>query len=299
MNDTLLYERLLQNIISGLDILPDKPEETAKSTLKALWLFASGIPLSAKIAKEQKLPAINESQVVHLEYLIKQRLNGVPLSHITGRQNFMGIEMISDSRALIPRKETEILGNKALEMLSEISDSNNFVNVIDVCCGSGNLVVALAKKFSGNARFYAADFSEEAVNLTRDNINFHNLSDRVEVRQGDLLAPFDSSGFFNRINLIVCNPPYISSFKVSNMNKEISLYEPKLAFDGGMMGFKIIQRLIKEASSYLTKEGWLIFEVGLGQGPFIIQLCEKSSSYSKVESVSDASGNIRVVLARK
>ena len=83
------------------------------------------------------------------------------------------------------------------------------------------------------------------------------------------------------------------------MNQEISLHEPKLAFDGGMMGFNIIQRLIREAAANLIKDGWLIFEVGLGQGPFIIQLCEKSSLYSKVESVSDTSGNIRVVLAKK
>ena len=245
------------------------------------------------------LPVLNESQVSHLKQLIKKRLEGVPLSHITGRQNFMGIEMISDPRALIPRKETEILGNKALELLLEVANSNKPINIIDICCGSGNLVCALAMNYKGKADFYAADLSEEAVSLARDNIRFHNLTDRVEIRQGDLLAPFDLSEFRNRINLLVCNPPYISSFKVSNMNKEISQYEPKLAFDGGMMGFKIIQRLIKEAPDYLTRGGWLVFEVGLGQGEFIIQLCKKSSSYSKVESVSDAEGNIRVVLAKK
>ena len=168
-----LYERLLKNLTSSLEKMPDKPEETADSTLKALWFFSSGTPLSAKMANERILPVINESQVLQLKQLIKQRLNGVPLSHITGRQNFMDLEMISDSRALIPRKETEILGNKALELLLEISNITKPVNIIDVCCGSGNLVCALAQKYSGKARFYAADLSEDAVNLTRDNIHFH------------------------------------------------------------------------------------------------------------------------------
>jgi release factor glutamine methyltransferase len=83
------------------------------------------------------------------------------------------------------------------------------------------------------------------------------------------------------------------------METEISSNEPVLAFDGGMLGIKIIQKLIAEAPKFLRNEGWLVFEVGAGQGDFIIKLCEKSQSYSEIQSVSDHSGNIRVIVAHK
>ncbi len=83
------------------------------------------------------------------------------------------------------------------------------------------------------------------------------------------------------------------------MDAEISVHEPVLAFDGGMFGLKIIQRLIEESPKFLVKNGWLIFEVGLGQGEFIMRLCESANKYDKIESVSDNVGNIRVISARK
>jgi release factor glutamine methyltransferase len=83
------------------------------------------------------------------------------------------------------------------------------------------------------------------------------------------------------------------------MDTEIASNEPVLAFDGGMLGIRIIQKLISQASKYLTNEGWLIFEVGVGQSSFIVQLCERTNLYKQIESVSDNSGNGRVILAQK
>jgi len=97
--------------------------------------------------------------------------------------------------------------------------------------------------------------------------------------------------------LIVCNPPYITTSKVSKMNPEIASNEPAMAFDGGMMGIKIIHKLIHESPKFLSQNGWVAFEVGLGQGPFAIQLCEKSGGWKSVTSAKDASGNIRAIAA--
>lgn len=298
MEKTLLFKELLSQLKSGIRLLPDKPEETPESTLKALWFKAFGTPISVKLVNHQPLPVLNEEQIKHLHKLINRRLEGTALAYITGRQNFMDVELLSDSRALIPRKETEILGNKALNLLQQCVDENGSAKLIDVGCGAGNLAVALACKII-NVKIFASDISEDAINLTKENITLHNLSERIIVKQGDMLDPFIQDRQMIEADLIICNPPYIPTFKLNSMDKEISENEPEFAFNGGLTGMKLIQRLINDAPKCLRKGGWVIFEVGLGQGPHCIHLCEKSGLYEKVDSVTDDTQNIRVVLARK
>lgn len=298
MNKEELYNTLKSLLTGKLNLLSDKPEETIDSTLRALWHAASGFPKSVEVADKLELPELTNEQVVILNNSVERRLNGTPLAHITGRQSFMGIELLTDRRALIPRKETEILGRKALELSMNIAKEKTEVHVIDVCCGAGNLGLAIVH-FNLKAKVSAADLSQEAVDLTRDNISYLKLSERIQAKQGDLFSAFETDGYFGKTDLIICNPPYISSAKVPKMLSEISENEPVLAFDGGMLGTKIILRLIGEAPKFLANGGWVIFEIGLGQGPFIMQLCERSELYKKVESVSDDSGNIRVILAQK
>jgi release factor glutamine methyltransferase len=289
-----LYRKLKSELESKLSFLEDKPEETSDSSLKALWNKAYGNPLSAVEAEKTPLPELSELQVEILHQLVEQRLNGKPLAHITGRQNFMGIELLSDNRALIPRKETEILGRTALEHCKNIAGSKQMINVFDVCCGSGNIGLALACYIS-NINVNSSDLSQEAVDLTRDNISFLNMVQRVNAVQSDLFLNFESEAYYNNIDLIVCNPPYISTSKVAKMDSEISSNEPAMAFDGGMVGMKVIQGLIREAPKFLANNGWMIFEVGAGQGPFIVQLCENSLLYKKIEPVTDDKGIIRAI----
>jgi release factor glutamine methyltransferase len=289
---------LKQSLGHKFNYLEDKPEETADSSLRALWYTASGNPKSAEEAVELHLPELTDSQIEFLHQLIEKRLNNTPLAHITGRQRFMGMDFICDRRALIPRKETEILGWKALNLTNEIAKIQARVNIIDVCCGSGNLGLAIAFH-NPKVRVYATDISYEAIELTIENIAFLKLEQRVNACQGDLFSSVDRDKYLENTDIIVCNPPYISLAKVKNMNPEISENEPVLAFDGGMLGTKIIQRLIVEAPKYLKKNGWLAFEVGVGQGDFIMQLCKRSQRYDLVESLSDMSGNTRVITARK
>jgi release factor glutamine methyltransferase len=298
MNKSELFSSISNDLKSRLHLLEDKPEETIESTLKTLWLTAAGIPVSAEGSIKLSIPDLTEKQIENLHQLIELRLNNTPLAHITNRQSFMGIELLSDRRALIPRKETELLGRKALELSNRIVKSKGRIKLIDVCCGSGNLGIAIAH-LNPNCIVFSTDISQEAVELTQDNINFLNLNQRVQVKQGDLLSVFETDEYYEKTDLIICNPPYIQSSKVQKMNSEIASNEPALAFDGGMLGIKIIQKLISEAPKFLTSEGWLIFEVGAGQGNFITQLCERSQLYQLIESVSDDSGTARVILAQK
>ena len=298
MNKEKLFQELSIILAERLHLLSDKPEESIDSTLKSLWLVSAGMCKSVEEAVKYPLPELTQQQIIVLRGLIEQRISNIPLSYIIGRQSFMGIEMLSDKRALIPRKETEILGRKALALTINIAQEKSFVKVLDICCGAGNLGLALAS-YNSKVVVSATDLSEYAINLTLDNIEYLNLSNRISAYTGDLFSAFETEEYYDKIDVIVCNPPYISSAKVLKMDTEISENEPALAFDGGMLGTKIILRLISEAPKFLTIGGWLIFEIGVGQGQFIKQLCERSESYTQVESVLDDFGNIRVILAQK
>ncbi len=293
------WKHFLNDLQSHLQILPDKPEETPEATLNALWLLVAGQPASAEKAANMSLPQLTKEQTVRLKNLIKQRLAGVPLAHLTGRQQFMGVELLAGPQALVPRKETELLGFGALELLNEMARDRDLpLTVLDICTGAGNLAVALSVLFP-NLRMFAADLSQEAVTLARKNVAFHHLQDTVQVEAGDLLQPFDTARFHRNVDLLLCNPPYISSAKVKNMPEEISRFEPDLAFDGGPFGIRILGRLIKEAPAFLKSGAWLGFEVGLGQGEPMRKRLQKNADFSEIRVKEDTQGNIRALFARR
>lgn len=291
-----LFNEYLTQLEKKISILPDKIEETPVNTLKALWLAAVGTPVSVLEAEGCNLPELSDHDLVKLDELIAKRVEGVPLAHLTGRQSFMDMEMLAGPEALIPRKETEILGYAAIEALQKVQSEN--IYVIDVCTGAGNIALAIAYSIK-NSKVYAADLSEDAVRLAKKNADFLELTSQVEFYCGDLLSPFESFNLYEKIRLITCNPPYISTSKVSAMPDEISKFEPSLAFDGGAFGVNLIRRLIVDAEKFLCKDGVLAFEVGLGQGGVIKKQVEKLAMYKNIQTVNDDSGNTRVILAQK
>jgi release factor glutamine methyltransferase len=292
-----LYQECEALLATSLQTLSDKPEETVASTLSALWHAAAGKPLSVQRAADFPLPALDANASAQLRTLLQQRIAGTPLAHLTGRQQFMGLELQVSGDALIPREETELLGHAALAHLRNIIREKNSATVIDVCTGSGNLALALAHH-APRARVWAADLSKTAVALAQRNAKNLSLDDRVTFRAGDLLAPFDTPEFHGKVDLLVCNPPYISSSKVDVMAGEIIGHEPRLAFDGGPLGIRILQRLIAEAPRFLKANGVLAFEIGLGQARGIRKRLEQHGEYTDIVEITDAQGNARALTAR-
>ena len=129
-----LYQSIRLELENNLSILEDKPEETIDSTIAALWHKAYGISVSVEKALELPLPLLVDEQIIILHQLLKQRLNDIPLAYITGYQSFMGIDLICDTRALIPRKETEILGKAALEICQVFAKKKSSVTIFFYCC---------------------------------------------------------------------------------------------------------------------------------------------------------------------
>jgi release factor glutamine methyltransferase len=280
-----------------LQTLPDKPEETVGATLRTLWHLAAGRALSVEAAGRAELTPLDADAERRLSALIEQRLSGTPLAHLSGRQHFMGLEMLAGKEALIPRAETELLGRAALEVLRSLAAEADSVTVVDVCTGSGNLALALAHH-EPKARVFAADLSTDAVDLARRNAFHLGLGARVELRSGDLLEPFNQREFHGHVDLLVCNPPYISSKKVETMSGEISGFEPRLAFDGGPLGIGILNRVIREAPIYLRRGGWLAIEVGLGQAIPMVKRMQGNGAYRSVRALSNDAGEPRAVLAQ-
>lgn len=296
VNHSPLYQQLRQELAVRLQFLPDKPEETLDSTAHALWHAAAGAPVSAVLALESPLSVLDVAQQQRLRELTQQRLDGIPLSHITGRQHFMGVEMLATPEALVPRRETELLARTAIELVQQLGANQPSVKVIDVCTGSGNVALAIARHVA-NAQVYAADLSEDAVALAVRNAAHLQLAARTEFRAGDLLAPFDTPEFLGKIDVLTCNPPYISSAKVEQMHSEISAHEPHLAFDGGPFGVAILMRLLQEAPRFVRSGGWLAFEVGLGQGPAMLKRMEKNPAFAQVRALQDDVGDMRALAA--
>ena len=287
------YDHHLTRLGAEGSILPDHPEETPESTLRALWAVAAGTPLSVGAASEWNVVPLSETGERLLAALVERRIAGSPLGHLTGRQSFLGVELLAGPEALVPRRETEILGRAALDLVREAEAAL----VVDLCTGAGNLAAAVAVT-APSVTLHATDLSTAAVGLARANMVFVDVADRVQVHQGDLFdaLPEELTG---RADVVICNPPYISSAKVGEMAAEISEHEPRMAFDGGSLGLSIVSRLVQEAPDWLRPGGWLCFEIGLGQGPYWQKRILRLPGWDLVKPVEDEDGQIRVITARR
>jgi release factor glutamine methyltransferase len=293
-----LYHELLERLRARFVSQPDKLDETPESTLDALWSLAQGAPCSARMARAAHLAPLDTEQVLHLRALVERRLEGRPLAHITGRQHFMGLELLCGPDALVPRIETEMLARAAIEIAGTLQRGDAGPRILDACTGCGNVALALAGHVAP-AIIGACDLSGEAIALARRNARHTGLSTRVEFRTGDLLAPFRDGEWNGAVDLLTCNPPYISSAKVPEMAGEIASHEPAMAFDGGPFGVSILMRLLQDAPEMLRPGGWLAFEVGLGQGPAMQKRLKSSGNFSAIRTHADAAGHIRVIAAQR
>lgn len=213
-----------------------------------------------------------------------------------GRVPFMGLELLVAPGALVPREETELLGRTALEALSGMALESP--RIVDMCCGAGNLACAIAHRLP-RARVWGSDLTDGCVEVARRNVDRLGLSDRVRILQGDLFAGLAGLGLEGAVDAIVCNPPYISRKKLEGDRAPLLEHEPRAAFDGGPYGLSIHQRVVKDAAGWLRPGGALLFEVGLGQDRQVELLFARARAYENIRIATDASGQGRVVHARR
>jgi release factor glutamine methyltransferase len=230
---------------------------------------------------------------LYIEF-VDQRCQGKPVQYITGKQEFMGLELETCEKVLIPRGDTEII----VEKLLELSDKNRALNIIDMCTGTGAIAVGLSH-FLPLAAVTAVDISEDAVQCCTRNIIKHGLQNRVRVVRSNLFEDLTRSEITNNIDMVVSNPPYIPTNDIADLSVNVKDYEPMLALDGGRDGLDFYRRIIIDAVRCLRSGGILAFEIGYNQGQDIMNIIKESGSYYDLECFKDLAGLDRCIIARK
>lgn len=196
------------------------------------------------------------------EKLVERRKKGAPLQYVLGTTCFYGLDFRTDSRALIPRFDTEYVAEAVLKEAARYENPE----ILDLCTGSGAIAIAVAKNVK--CRMTATDVSADAVSLCKENAEL--LGAEVEVLQGSLFAPVKKRKF----DIIVSNPPYIQSGAIAGLDKEVRDYEPHIALDGGPDGLDFYRDITSKAGKYLKDDGALILEAGAGQAELIAQMLD-------------------------
>lgn len=227
----------------------------------AEWIYSIVLGINRSELTAQRV--IKPSETRRLNAIIEKRLTGRPLWYIIGDVDFYDCNIKVDERALIPRPETEILAQQAV---NTVEDGDK---VLDMCTGSGCIAIAIAKHCKGKkVQITAADVSDAAIMLARENANYNSVD--INFVQSDLF-----SRVHGRFNLIVCNPPYIKSSEIKNLQSEVRDFEPHIALDGGEDGLDFYRRLSKEITRFITRGGILMLEVGEGQAEEVLKLFDK------------------------
>lgn len=223
--------------------------------------------------------------------LIKRRRASEPIAYILGRREFFALPLLVDRRVLIPRPDTEILVETALNGTRE---RHLYGRMLDLCTGSGCVAIAFAKE-RPTWRVSAVDVSAEAAAVARENVRRAGVVHNVSIVEGDLFAPLAADA---RFELITANPPYIPSADIAGLDADVRDFEPRLALDGGADGLVITRRLVSEAVRYLTPGGLLALEGGFDQAPAVAALLQ-ASGFEHISRSRDLAGIERVVSGRR
>lgn len=211
--------------------------------------------------------------------LVTKRGERIPLQHLTGEQEFMGLDFHVNEHVLIPRQDTECLVERVLPYVDG-------KRVLDVCTGSGCIAIAIAK-LGKPFIVHGVDISEEALAVARQNATELNAS--VELFAGDLMTRMDG-----QYDVIVSNPPYIPPSVIEGLMPEVRLHEPMLALDGGQDGLEFYRRIVGQAVTRLAPNGRLFLEIGCEQAAAVAEILQKQG-YREVQVFQDLAGKDRIV----
>lgn len=215
---------------------------------------------------------------------ISKREDRIPLQHITGKQEFMGLEFLVSSDVLVPRFDTENLVEEALIY------ANDGDKVLDMCTGSGCIIISIMQ-YKNDIQGFASDISDAALEMAKKNALKHEKD--ITFIKSSMFDEIDETGF----NLIVSNPPYIKTSVIESLMDEVKEHDPYIALDGGEDGLVFYREIVNKSREHLKNFGYLLVEIGYDQGEDVKKLFEENG-FSDVCVKKDLSGNDRVVIGR-
>lgn len=220
--------------------------------------------------------AIEPEQLAQLHDQIQRRARGEPLQYITGRQEFFGLDFEVTSDVLIPRPETELLVETALNLIGR-RDAASFI--CDVGTGSGCVAITLLHELRATpaTRAVAIDISPAAIAVAKRNAARHSVLDEIDFVISDCFTSLELRSVHRpAFDLIVSNPPYVEEGALADLQREVRDYEPKLALAAGVDGLMIIRRLLLDSGAFLKTGGHLLFEIGFNQSAAVEQLIDQN-----------------------
>lgn len=248
--------------------------------------YVTGVSKAMYFAEPER--AVSEENADRYIDCIRRRAAHIPLQHITGEQEFMGYPFCVNEHVLIPRQDTEVLVEEAIQVMRPK------MKVLDMCTGSGCIVLSILKMcrekyYMTDLQGIGADVSEEALKVARE--NGRRLEVPVTWIQSDLFAKIPEE---EKYDVIVSNPPYIETAVIDTLQEEVRLHDPYIALDGKEDGLYFYRRIISEAGKYLKMQGKLMFEIGCDQAEAVEELM-KNAGYEQITVKKDLAGLDRVV----
>lgn len=227
-----------------------QPERESASLL----MFALGRDRTFLIAHSEYELSVEETRIYRA--FIARRKTREPFQHIVGRQEFYGLDFVVSPDVLIPRPETELLVDAAIEILTAKENAR----ILDIGTGSGCIVVSIIHNVP-TATAFAVDISEGALAIARENAEKNRVAGRIEFLRSDIFEAVDRQTF----DVIVSNPPYIPAGEIAGLQSEVRDHDPVIALTDGSDGLSIMRRIVSDAPRYLNSDGKLLMEIGLGQ----------------------------------
>lgn len=267
--------------------LSSGPEASPRLEAEVLIRHSLAITREQFFAELQR--QLTPPETVALDALVARRASGEPLAYITGYREFYSLDFTVNGHVLIPRQETELLVDLALEFADSLTDKD--ISIVDVGTGSGAIAIALAHHLP-DARVYAVDVDENAIAVANANCLRNDLADRVELLQGDLMGPIQRP-----VDVIVSNPPYIPSEEILSLAVEVQR-EPRQALDGGPDGLDVFRRLLKQAPAKLKAGGIMLVELSPQQMEQAEQLAKAEFTSADVSHADDLLGLARVLIIK-
>lgn len=261
--------------------------DIADARLEAEILLSHLLKIDRPLLYVNLTRGLSSDQAVAYSALVRRRVNHEPTAYITEHKEFFGLDFQVNPNTLIPRPDTELLVEKAIELGKSFAQP---CVIADVGTGCGAIAVALATNLPG-ARIYATDISAAALEVARFNCIHYHLEDRITLLQGDLLEPLPEP-----VKLIVANLPYIREFELAEIMPEISEYEPHIALSGGEDGLQIIERLISQVQGKPIGNGALLLEIGYEQGAAVSSIVNQYLTGARVSIMQDLRGLDRVAI---
>jgi len=272
---------------SAAQTLLRKGIDDASAEAELLLGHVLGMSKTQLYTEPEKL--LTSTEISQLWSLIQRRLNHEPAAYILGHCEFYGIDLHLNCHTFIPRPETELLLEQAVELAHHISQSGKKITIADVGTGCGAIAVNLAIALP-QAQIYAVDISVRALQVAEMNCQRHAVSSQVELLQGNLLEPLSQP-----VDMIVANLPYIKDCEFKDLSPEIINFEPTTALAGGEDGLDKIQQILRQMPGKLNDGGCFLLEIGIGQGREVTSLIKSYFPQASIELIPDLGDIERVV----